>query len=403
MRILEGYVATGRQLTGAMFGHPCPLRIEDIERDFDVKPLDGVARDLNYFTPMAIMSPPDNLAVPTEPKNAFEARGLAQYLADPKAFMAKAMEEWKKLVALYQSLGINVFIIPPEPDLSDQSYTADPAVMLQRPDGSLVAVVGKFFARGRAGENAAMKRQLELMGFDEIHTISKGHFESAGDIREDFRRKALWVGYGPRSSREGAEEFATIANSCDMNVWLLELVKQPSEADQKFFHLDTCFFPLPNGKILWVPEAFTKESQDAIKKVGARNLIEVSVEEAEGFCTNVKAVRYDTLVIPSTTSQRLKELLGKDFKLFEADVSTFMLVGGGVSCLSNTLYRSPRLSLEDALVQSLLNVRWIEKTKDFFRKAHPERLVAGNPDLLKGLHFLLSDSARQIANTGLFM
>jgi N-dimethylarginine dimethylaminohydrolase len=37
--------------------------------------------------------------------------------------------------------------------------------------------------------------------------------------------------------------------------------------DNRFYHLDTCFFPLSTELAMWFPPAFTEETQKRMKKV----------------------------------------------------------------------------------------------------------------------------------------
>ena len=66
--------------------------------------------------------------------------------------------------------------------------------------------------------------------------------------------------------------------------------------DPRFYHLDTCFCPLPDGAAVWFPAAFDEYGQRAIRE-HVTDLIDVLPEEAAHFSCNAVVLEHD-IVLP---------------------------------------------------------------------------------------------------------
>ena len=62
--------------------------------------------------------------------------------------------------------------------------------------------------------------------------------------------------------------------------------------DPRFYHLDTCFCPLPDGGAFWFPDAFDEYGQRAIRE-HVTDLIDVAPEEAMHFSCNAVVIDRD--------------------------------------------------------------------------------------------------------------
>ncbi|PYI78978.1 MAG: amidinotransferase, partial [Verrucomicrobia bacterium] len=71
-----------------------------------------------------------------------------------------------------------------------------------------------------------------------------------------FAGDALFCGYKFRSDIQSHRAVAEMLGCLVISV---ELV------DPRFYHLDTCFCPLPDGGVFWFPEAFDEYGQRAIR------------------------------------------------------------------------------------------------------------------------------------------
>src|SRR5260370_7961258 len=92
--------------------------------------------------------------------------------------------------------------------------------------------------------------------------------------------------------------------------WLvvsLELV------DPRFYLLDSCFCPLPDGAAVWFPAAFDEYGQHAIRE-HVSELIDVAPEEAMHFCCNAVVIERD-IVLPEGAPKLVTDLTGRGHRL----------------------------------------------------------------------------------------
>ncbi|WP_235378992.1 hypothetical protein [Candidatus Coxiella mudrowiae] len=72
----------------------------------------------------------------------------------------------------------------------------------------------------------------------------------------------FWMGYNIRSDLQACEYLETYLS---MLVIPLKLI------DKKFYHLDTCFWPLLDGAVMYYPAAFNANSLQLIENNLAKN------------------------------------------------------------------------------------------------------------------------------------
>ena len=84
--------------------------------------------------------------------------------------------------------------------------------------------------------------------------------------------------------------------------------------------------------VLWFPEAFSKESQERIRKnINRKRSIEVTEQEALTFCCNSVVIKNNIFMPRSKTVAGKLEELG--FYVRQFDMSEFMKSGGACKCL----------------------------------------------------------------------
>jgi lysine-ketoglutarate reductase/saccharopine dehydrogenase-like protein (TIGR00300 family) len=134
----------------------------------------------------------------------------------------------------------------------------------------------------------------------------------------------LWAGYGTRSSLDACRG---LTEKLAIEVVPLRLV------DERFYHLDTCLFPLPGGRVVYYPGAFDELSLSEIQhRVPVERRLEVSTEDALRFACN--AVRIgDTLVTNHASSDLQSRLVAWGFRVVTTPLDEFMLAGGAAKCL----------------------------------------------------------------------
>jgi N-dimethylarginine dimethylaminohydrolase len=147
------------------------------------------------------------------------------------------------------------------------------------------------------------------------------YFEGEGDAL--FGGDALFCGYKFRSDIQSHRALADILGCLVISV---ELV------DPRFYHLDTCFCPLPNGPAFWFPSAFDEYGQRAIRD-HVTELIDVLPEEAMNFSCNAVVIERDIL-LPEGAPRLVATLQHRGYRCHELPMSEFIKAGGACKCLT---------------------------------------------------------------------
>lgn len=153
-------------------------------------------------------------------------------------------------------------------------------------------------------------------------------FEGAGDALHHPGTSRIWAGFGFRTD---LESHLFLSRQLECEVISLKLV------NPEFYHLDTCFCPLPNGLALYYPGAFAPESLQLIEKyVLPESRIEVSEADARNFACNA-VLSGQTLFLNHASPKLQKSIENKGFRVSIQPVWEFMKAGGANKCLTLAL------------------------------------------------------------------
>jgi len=229
-----------------------------------------------------------------------------------------AAQQWDSLHRLVRGAA-EVRLIDPEPGLPDMPFTANAGLVV----GDR-ALVSNFRHAERQTEEPHFERWFQDQGFS-VHKLAREiPFEGAGDALLDRARGCIWMGYGHRSSRDAA---APIQKIFGLEVVQLEL------ADARFYHLDTCFCPLPRGYVLYFPEAFSEESRAVLqRRISPEQTIQVGEEDAKQFACNAVNIG-DTIILNRATEPLLTALASAGFRTIQSPLTEFLRAGGASKCL----------------------------------------------------------------------
>ena len=238
-----------------------------------------------------------------------------------------AKKQWAGLHATLSKLKCKIELIAPQPKLPDMVFTANAGLTIGRQ-----FIPSNFRHKERAGEAPHFARWMEERGYQISWLPNEYYFEGEGDAL--FAGEALFCGYKFRSDikshRVIAEMLACLAVS-------VELV------DPRFYHLDTCFCPLPDGAVIWFPAAFDEYGQKAIRE-HVPDLIEVEPEEAMHFCCNAVPLGRD-IVLPEGAPKLAAALTERGYKCHQLPMSEFLKAGGACKCL--TMFMPQRDKIRD--------------------------------------------------------
>jgi N-dimethylarginine dimethylaminohydrolase len=235
-----------------------------------------------------------------------------------------ARAQWQGLHQALTELQAKVELVPPQPKLPDMVFTANAGLAVGKK-----FIPSNFRHQERAGEAPHFVRWMEEQGY-EIHRLPETlYFEGEGDAL--FGGEALFCGYKFRSD---IQSHRAVAHMLGCLVISVELV------DPRFYHLDTCFCPLPDGSAFWFPSAFDEYGQRAIR-AHLNELIDVDEEEAKHFSCNAVVLERD-IVLPEGAPNLVKTLTTRGYHCHELPMSEFLKAGGACKCLTMFLPQRER-------------------------------------------------------------
>lgn len=236
-----------------------------------------------------------------------------------RAKVKKAMSQWNALNAVLSSL-TDVELIDPGEHLPDMCFAANGGLVVDN-----LLVKPRFRVAQRRPEEDLFAEWFSTRGYEIVTLPDNEPFEGEGDALIHHGYPALWAGYGVRSSLDAHR---TLAERLQLEVISLRLV------DQRFYHLDTCFYPLPGNRIVYYPSAFDELSQREIeRRVPAANRFVVSDADALNFTCNAICLG-ETIITNHASSDLQTKLSHWGFAVRTVPVDEFMLAGGAAKCLT---------------------------------------------------------------------
>ena len=189
--------------------------------------------------------------------------------------------------------------------------------MYKRQDKDVL--IANFKYEERRGEEDLYMNWFSNNGYNVGRIPSEFKFEGRGDA---FVYGNYLVGsYGIRSDKEA---LLFIAEEFQLEPIIVEL------AQEKFYHLDTCFQQFPTGDAIFYPEAFKDKSLSAFESLF--NLIPVSEHDANQLACNAVVIN-NTVIFPSDDIEAIKTVEGLGLNAQVANVSEFLKSGGACQCL----------------------------------------------------------------------
>ena len=262
-----------------------------------------------------------------------------QYVINPwmegnigKVRQSDAEKQWDVIFRILSDR-CGVVVVDPVERQPDMCFVANAGLKLEN-----IFVPTLFRVPQRAPEVPHYVEWFKAHDIDVRNISDDSNFEGEGDALFQPGADILWAGYGVRSSLT-AHKYLTEIFHCPVHS--LRLI------DERFYHLDTCFMPLPEGRVMYYPAAFDKRSHDLIRGYFDRsNRFEVSDEDARRFCCN--AVRIgDTLVANYASTELRRKLEAWGFDVITTDLSEFILAGGAAKCLCLLLEQDTVVPLAD--------------------------------------------------------
>lgn len=232
----------------------------------------------------------------------------------------RAIEQWNRLrKVLSDELELEIQLVDPQPGLPDMVFTANAGVVWNDQ-----LILSNFRHEVRRPEAAHYESFFRNRGFAIVRLPERYFFEGEGDL---LRCGELWFGgYHIRSDMLAHQK---IAETLESEILSLELT------DDWFYHLDTCFCPLAEGKALFYPRAFDSYAR-AVLEAHIPGLIAVAAEEAARFACN-SIVSGKNIVMNEGCPQVRETLESLGFNVFATPLDEFIKAGGSAKCLVLTI------------------------------------------------------------------
>jgi N-dimethylarginine dimethylaminohydrolase len=233
----------------------------------------------------------------------------------------RALAQWDALRRTYLDLGHRVDLLAPMPGLPDMVYAANGATVV---DGTVLAA--RFRHPQRAAEAVAhatwFRRAAARVVEPEFVNEGEGDLLVVGDL--------ILAGHGfrtdPRAHAEAARVFGR-------EVVSLELV------DPRYYHLDTALAVLDHDEIMYYPQAFSPESQQALRELYPDAILATDAD-AEVFGLNAVSDGRHVL-LASQATHLIEELWARGFVPIGVDLSELLKSGGSAKCCTLELRELP--------------------------------------------------------------
>lgn len=227
-----------------------------------------------------------------------------------------AVVQWNGyLQALKDWLNVEVDFLTPTPNMPDLVFTANHGLVKDNR-----VVLARMNHSERGVEEPVFTKWFKQNGFETYTLKSEESFEGEGDAF--IVGDTLIAGFGFRSSEKTANEIKDFFG--------LRKVYTCKLTNPYFYHLDTCFTPLPNGKILYYPDAIAKEDIEAL--TSEFTMVPIQESDAKNFACNL--VVYNGKAVIPNGCKNTEEILRKEgIESKSVNLDQFLKAGGAAKCL----------------------------------------------------------------------
>jgi len=238
---------------------------------------------------------------------------------------AEAAEQWRALHSALIGLGVDVQLVEPAPHVPDMVFTANAGIAA---GGQFVPANFRYVER--QPEAPLFTRWFAERGYDVQSIDGSQHWEGEGDVLASDGR--VFAASGTRTEPRALDRIDAILG---LETIRLELI------DPRFYHLDTCFFPLSSECAAYYPPAFNSASRARLVEWFS-DLIEVPTQDALRFACNSVLVG-QTVVMNTGADRTVRALEERGYRCVATPTSEFVKAVGSVKCLVLTLdtFRGP--------------------------------------------------------------
>ena len=238
---------------------------------------------------------------------------------------SEAVAQWMALYRLLsETFGATVERIEPRPGLPDMVFTANGALVRNG-----VCVPARMNPVERQDEEPFYQAWFAERGFRLVELPKEIPFEGAGDALFGEDKNGAVVLFCASGFRSIPAAHPLLGAAFGVPTLSVRLV------DPRYYHLDTCFCPLPYGNYLWYPPAFDADSQGIIEEaIPSDKRYAVSDADAADFACNAVSVGENAVVMNSASRALRDWLAQRGFTTYATPLTEFMKSGGSAKCLT---------------------------------------------------------------------
>ncbi len=228
-----------------------------------------------------------------------------------------AEAQWENLYrTLADRIGARIELVRPVPGLPDLVFTANAGIV----HGQRV-ILSRFRFPVRSGEEPIFTEWFREHGFEVIELPDGVFFEGAGDALRCGEH--LFAGYHFRSE---IRSHTAISEILGERVLSLQL------ADPRYYHLDTCFCPLSDGRLIWYPPAFDEYARKVVEERVPERIEATDADAARFGCNAVCIDRH--VVVAAGCTRLTHDLSSWGFTVHSVNLSEYLKSGGSAKCLT---------------------------------------------------------------------
>jgi len=275
----------------------------------------GVLRDV-------LLCRPDNYKwLPTSSISKATLRSGAKY------DVQVAQAQHREMVDAYEQAGVVCHFLEPDPDLPYQVYARDSSFMT--PFGAVVTQMHQWWRRG---EYAPVIQFYQSKGIPIYKMITAAAFEG-GDF-DVIEPGCVLIGYcGERTQEPAAKQ---VQRWFEAEGWEVRL----APIDSFYVHIDLMVCMLA-PKLAAVCLDTTDPEIVAWLEGKGIEIIPVSFPDTMKLGCNVMALGDDKILSTKDSKDLNARLRALGFTVYDPDVSTFTMGGGGIHCMAQPLRRDP--------------------------------------------------------------
>lgn len=226
----------------------------------------------------------------------------------------KANEQYNAIIQAFKDENIPYKISKPAP-YPDSVFIADSGFLINN-----IFICTNFKYKERQREVIYWQNFFQEQGYETVILPSSVLFEGTGDLI--YTNSQVFLGHGIRTNLEAVKHIKPFIQK---DIFPIELI------NDRFFHLDTCFFPIDDKNILLYKDAIAPESLKKLKE--KYNIITAEKKEAMNFALNI--FRYEKTLFLNKGNPKTKKLLEEyGYKVAPLDLSEFIKAGGAIKCMT---------------------------------------------------------------------